>query len=109
MANEPLTVVTARDSATDARLKKTIMVLMAPWKIVAVRAARVYLQSLVGLLTTFLSGAAHAAGVSTTAGDFYGMFLTCASLAVAPAVMSALTNTVELLNKWDETSPQLRA
>jgi hypothetical protein len=109
VADEPLTVVTARAGNTDAKIASTIIVLMQPWKIVAVRAARVYVQSLAGLLTTFLSGAAHAAGITTTASDFYGMFVTCAGMAVAPAVMSALWNTVELLNKWDETSPQLRA
>ncbi len=109
MADEPLTVVTARAGTTDAQLGKTIMVLMAPWKIVLVRACRVYLQSLVGLMTTFLSGAAHAAGVQMSATDFWGTLVTCAGLAIAPAGMSALTNILELFNRWDETAPQLRA
>lgn len=110
MADEPLkTVVVDRAENTAKMTAHTVLVALSPLRIVLTRAARVYVQSLVGFLTAVLTGAAGAAGVTVTAGDFWHQLVVCASLAVAPAVMSLLMNVAELLGKIDETSPQLRA
>jgi hypothetical protein len=103
------TVVTDRPENSQKAVAHTIMVALSPARIVLTRAARVYIQSLVGFLTAVLTGAAGAAGVQIPAGDFAHQLLTCASLAVAPTVMSVLMNVAELLAKLDETNPQLRA
>lgn len=77
-----------------------------PWyRIVATRAARVYMQSLVGFLTA--ASTAVAAGVLPV--EFAISVQNAALLAVGPAVMSVLQNTAELLVRLDESHPQLRA
>jgi hypothetical protein len=110
MAEATSTIVTARaDMATDHQLSKVAVVLMAPVKIVFVRALRVYLQTLIGLLGAFGLGAASEVGVTMTAGTFAHTLLACASLALAPAIMSVLQNTVELLAQVDARLPKVRA
>jgi hypothetical protein len=109
MAEELKTVVTDRAANTAKMSARTILVALSPLRIVLTRAARVYVQSLVGFLTAVMTGAAGAAGVQVPAGDFWTLLLSCASLAVAPAAMSLLMNIAELLGKWDETRPELRA
>lgn len=107
---ETSTVVTERvGMVTDRQVDSVAIVLMTPVKIVVVRALRVYLQTLVGLLTALGSGVAASVGVTLTAGDFWHLLAACSSIAVAPAVISAITNTVELLAKWDASHPELRA
>jgi len=83
-----------------------IVVQPMPWyRIVAVRAGRVYVQSLISFLT--LSPAAVAAGVLPSAFGF--SLQNAALLAIGPAVLSILQNTAELLARLDESHPQLRA
>lgn len=107
---ETSTVVTERvGMVTDRQVDSVAIVLMTPVKIVVVRALRVYLQTLVGLLTALGSGVAASVGVTLTAGDFWHLLAACSSIAVAPAVISAITNTVELLARWDASHPELRA
>jgi hypothetical protein len=108
---ETLTVVTKRtDMATQPQLDSVTVIGMPPWKIVLVRSVRVYLMTLLGLLgaagigvTTYTAVTLHTAiTMMQTAG-------TCALVAIGPALVSAGWNAVELLAKWDTTSPQLRA
>jgi hypothetical protein len=104
------TVVTERtDMVTVHQTSQVVVVLMTPVMIVLVRALRVYVQTLTGLLGVLGSGVAATVGVSMTAGGFFHILLASASIAVAPAVMSILLNTGELLTKWDASHPMLRA
>jgi hypothetical protein len=108
--DETKTVVTERtDMTTDKQANSVTVVLMTPLKIIAVRATRVYLQTLVGLLGAFGSGAAAMVGVNITAGDFFHTVVVCAGLSVMPAAMSVLQNTLELFKKLDASYPELRA
>jgi hypothetical protein len=111
MPDEVTTVMTARDGAEQKGAPgfPVKIVWMTPVRIVLVRAARVYLQTLVGLLGTIGTGITAGLGVTLTAGDFWHTLVACASIAVAPAVMSILLNTAELLAKLDESNPGLRA
>jgi hypothetical protein len=107
---EVKTVVTQRtDMVTDTQVNNVAIILMKPIEIVLVRALRVYLQTLIGLLGALGTGAAATVGVTLTVGDFWHLLVASASIAIAPAFMSILLNTVELLAKWDASNPQLRA
>ncbi len=75
------------------------------WQIVGVRAARVYLQSLVSFLT--VTPVAIAAGVLPQ--EFAMSVYQAALMAVAPAGLSFLQNALELLVRLDESLPKLRA
>jgi hypothetical protein len=110
MADETKTVVTERaEMVTVKQASNVAVILMTPLRIVATRAARVYLQTLVGLLSAFGLGAAADVGVTMAPGTFWHTFAACAGLSLAPTVMSILQNTLELLAKADATMPQLRA
>ena len=74
---------------------------------VGIRAARTYLQALVGFLVAGGTGAAQAVGVPMPVGDFWALALTSGSLAVAPAAIALLQNAVEILGEFD--SPRTRA
>jgi hypothetical protein len=108
MADEIKTVVTAREEvSTKAELKAVEIVALPWWQIVGVRAARVYLQGLIGFLTSNATGATTAV-TGIPVGDFGNQIVIAASLAVAPAVLSLMMNVVELLAKLDQRAPQLR-
>jgi hypothetical protein len=110
MAEVTSTIVTARaDMETDHQLSKVVVVLMTPLRIIATRALRVYLQTLIGLLSAFGLGVAADVGVTMAPGTFWTTLVACMGLSIAPAVMSILQNTLELLAKADATMPQLRA
>lgn len=81
-----------------------LLVYMTPLAVILVRTARVYLQSLLGLLP------AGAIGNSTGAiGPGLGHTLTIVAVAaLGPALMCALQNTIELLTELDKKLPQLR-
>ena len=111
MAEEPevKTVVTKREDMTTKKELNEVQVVAMPWyQIVGVRALRVYLQGLVGFLTANLTGATTAV-TGVAVGDFGHQLTIAASLAVAPAVLSLLTNGIELLAKLDQSHPTLRA
>jgi len=76
---------------------------MSPLAIILVRAARVYLQTAVGLVTT---GAIAKDLVPAAAA--LGSWKVAASLAVGPALVCAAQNALELLARLDEKLPQLR-
>jgi hypothetical protein len=110
MAEDTTTVVTERSGmVTEHQMSQVLIVLMTPVKIVLVRAFRVYLQTLVGLIGALGTGVAATVGVTMTAGGFFHLLLACSGIAVAPAVMSILMNSTELLTKWDASHPELRA
>lgn len=111
---EPIqTIVTERADGIEQTTKAVtpadqpnVIVQPMPWyRIVLVRAARVYVQSLIGGLT--VTPAAVAAGVLPA--EFAFSLQNAALLAVGPAVMSVLQNAAELLARLDESHPQLRA
>lgn len=82
---------------------------------IAIRTIRTYLQSLVGFLVAGGTGAVEALGdmvgvdVHLPARDFMDLFLVSASMSLAPAVISLLQNTVELLSELEKDKPELRA
>jgi hypothetical protein len=94
--------VTARtpEGSPDVRVIPMTMV-----KQTFVRALRTYVMSLSGLLL--------AGGIGADQGvlpDRFGSLLwACAGMALAPTVMSVLTNMAELLARIDESFPQMRA
>lgn len=83
------------------------VVVVSRWRQVLIRTVRTYLQGFVGFLVAGQTGAADAVGVYLPAGDFLALCISSASLALAPAVISVLQNTIELLSELD--SPQTRA
>jgi hypothetical protein len=78
---------------------------IAPFKLVLVRVVRTYLQTLLGLLTAGMAGGAT--GLLPFV-DFQDLLVKSASLAIAPAVVSAIQNVLEVMAKWDESKPELR-
>lgn len=114
MAEEMKTLVRATEDAphtigtAGAGTESAVTVQTMPWyKMIAIRASRVYLQSLVGFLLAGSTGLAEAAGVPL--GQFGNLLGTAATMAVAPAVLSLLMNAIEFLTKLDMTNPGLRA
>jgi hypothetical protein len=105
------TVVTERkDMVTEHQMSKVLVVTMTPVKIVMVRAARVYLMSLSGLMTAAGIGVTAEVGVTMHAAvTMLQAFGACVALAFFPALASAVWNAVELFNKWDASHPELRA
>lgn len=79
-----------------------ILRVISPFVIVLVRAARVYLQTLVGLLT--VGGVAPDAIPYST---FIELLTTSALLSIAPAAIAVIQNLIELLTRFDQTSPTL--
>ena len=91
----------------DTILKVTKVETMPAWKIILVRASRVYFQSLLGFLVTFGIGLESTVGVEIDV--FSSKLITAASLAVAPTVVSLIMNLVEILTNLDITHPGMRA
>jgi hypothetical protein len=83
-------LATTADGAPDVHLKA-----VSPWKIVAIRSARVFFQTLSGSI-----------GVSTFSSilSLKGAVV----VAAATAAVTALQNTAELLAKLDQTMPEFR-
>ena len=115
MTSDPVALVVSRGTGdgrvrdettaqTPANQPNVLLKTITPVGVILVRTARAYLQTLLGLL---------AAGVATDtllpAHDFQTLFMTCASLSVGAAVVSAIQNAVELLARLDQSLPTLRA
>ena len=108
MATEPDKVVmTAREGEPPPTRPEVII--LKWWQQALIRGSRVYLQSLVGFLLAAGTGAAAAVGVNLPVGDFGKLLLSAGSMAVAPAVISLLQNSIEILSKLDSSNPQVRA
>src|SRR6476659_8472902 len=75
------------------------------WQQALIRCSRVYLQSLVGFIIAAGTGAAAAVGVNLPVGDFGKLLLSAGSMAVAPAVISLIQNSIEILSKLDSSNP----
>lgn len=97
------TVITDRPGESEGRLTP---VLMTPLAIVAVRVARTWLQSVLGLIPVALM---TSTSDPTPADLFLRALLTAASWAVGPAVICLLQNSVELLAAIDVKTPWMRA
>lgn len=109
MPDEIKTVVTEREKLTTQKQLDEVEIISMPWyRIVLVRAGRVYVQGLIGFLTANTSGATEAV-TGIPMGDFKDKLIIALSLAIAPAVLSLLQNTGELLAKLDQSHPKLRA
>jgi hypothetical protein len=94
--------------ATTSGEEPNVQVKTLPWyAMILIRAGRVYLQSFLGFLTAGGLGVAEAAGVPL--GQFGNVAVTALQLAVAPATISLLWNTMEILTKLDTSHPQMRA
>lgn len=108
--SEPSVIVTKRSddpSKPDSILIQT----MSPFAQVLVRAARTYLQALVGFLLLALAGRStlEAVGVVVAPGDFVSALTTAAGLALAPTVIAFAQNLIEILGRLDEKFPKTRA
>lgn len=96
MGTGPGTIVTASGHPN------IIVKVVQPIVIVLVRASRVFLQTLLGLLTAGL-----VTPKALPAQDFVHLLVLCASLSLAPAVVCILQNLVELLTRLDQSYPTL--
>ena len=93
-------VVTDRPGTIE---RPVIPVFLQPVQIILIRAARTYLQSLLGMLTAMV-------GTQLIPySSFADLFLKAAGLAVAPMAFSLLQNILELLAQLDKTNPAMRA
>lgn len=96
------TLGTAAIGTTDA----TTVIQMPIWQMVAVRVVRNYLQVVLGLLAADGVGAVELAHAGN---DFWIHLLAAAKIALAPAVIALLHNSVEFLTKLDVNNPEWRA
>jgi hypothetical protein len=87
---------------TPAGMPNVRVKVIEPIVIIAVRAGRVYLQTLLGLLTAGL-----AKPTLLGAADFIHLFGMCASLSLAPAVVCVVQNVIELMAKFDQSHPTI--
>lgn len=83
-----------------------IITVVTPIAAVLIRAAKAYLQTLVGLMT--------AAGFGVTIltphpGDFFATLRLCAGLSIAAGGMSLLTNVLLLLTTLGDKIPSLKS
>jgi len=81
-----------------------VIKVIQPVMIILVRAVRVFLQTLSGLVT-----AGMVAPKALPAADFLHLLTLCASLSLAPAAMCVVQNTIELLTQIDQKYPTLSA
>ncbi len=92
----PGTIVTASGQPN------IVIKVVQPLGLVLVRAARVFLQTLLGLLTAGL-----VTPKALPASDFMHLLILCASLSLAPAVVCIVQNAIELLGRLDQAYPTL--
>ena len=109
MADDTDNKVVMTERAGESRPDNPQVLLLTWWQQALIRGSRVYLQSLVGFLLAAGTGAAAAVGGNLPVGDFGKLLLSAGSMAVAPAVISLIQNSIEMLTKLDSSSPQLRA
>ena len=113
MPDTPSTIVTVSSLSAGTGLQGTgdgkvtvsssvIIQVVKPLVIISVRALRVFLQTLLGLL-----GADQVNPQLLNASDFTHVLIKCASGAVAAAVICVIHNAIELLGKVDQSHPTL--
>lgn len=93
------------DVAADAPYEVVTFEPMHPVALVAVRCTRVYVQTLLGLLSA--GGLGMVPG--WTPGELAVNVTQAATLSLAPVVFTFLQNTLELLTRLDERAPRWRA
>jgi hypothetical protein len=114
-AEKVLITERATAPADDSVLKTPVgsadvqVITMTWYSQVGIRFLRTYLQSLLGFILAVGSGAAGGVGIHIPVGDFGDLLLKSAGLAVAPAVVSLLQNSIEILSRLDVTKPEVRA
>ena len=99
VAPEMLNRITAK---TPDHLPNVEVRVIQPLMVILIRTARVYVQTLLGLVT-----AGMAAPKAIPAADFYHLVTLCAGLSVAPAGLCLFQNALELLGKLDQKYPTL--
>ncbi len=93
----PDTVITTPDHQPNVIIK-----VVTPLWVIFIRSFRVFLQTLLGLLT-----AAMVAPKALPAEDFMHLLTLCASLSVASAGVCIIQNGIELLGQLDQKFPTL--
>lgn len=83
----------------------TTVITMPAWQMVAVRVARMYVQTVLGVLTADGIGMIHLAGP----GDLWGHLSNALFIGLAPSTIALLQNVLEFLTKVDVKYPQFRA
>jgi hypothetical protein len=76
---------------------------VAAWKIITVRAVKAGIDSLLGALT------GSTAGAMMQWGEFADLFTIGLSISAGTVVFSALRNTAEYLQQWDQKHPTFTA
>lgn len=89
----------AQTPGTQANL---IIKVVTPFAQILVRASRVFLQSVLGLLA-----AGTAVSKLLPAADFLHLLLLSASLSISITVICVIQNVIELLTKFDQSNPTL--
>lgn len=102
-AESPNTVT----ASTPASWSNVTIKALSPVRVILTRVARVYVQSLSGMLAVVMTGIASDALITPV--DFIGKLKLAAGFALAPAIMALLQNLTEVLTKLDQTRPELRA
>lgn len=93
-------------ATTPDHLPDIIVKVVSPLVAILVRTARTYVNTIVGLIAVGVTGSAPQA---LPPSDFKVLLAHAAGLAIAPAVVSALTNFGILLAKLDQKFPTLQA
>jgi hypothetical protein len=76
---------------------------LEPWKMIAIRAARTYLQSIV-VFTPLLAYGVGPVDPNT----FIDALKLAAGFSLAPTVGSIVNNTLDVLAGWDTSKPEIR-
>lgn len=104
----PTAIVVARNNVS----KYVATTTMPWWRVLLVRVARTYVQSLLGLTATILVAPQTPISVGApyyVLAPVVGAFVLALQWALAPAVVALLHNVYELLTKLDQTAPEWRA
>jgi hypothetical protein len=107
MADPQTAVVVSGAAERGQWLEPALFVhVVTPLVAILVRAAKTYLQTLLGLLSAAGLGMASS---TLPAGDFIHTMKVCAGLSIASGVMSLLTNITLLLTALGDRFPTLRS
>lgn len=79
--------------------------IVTPLTNILVRAARTFLQTMLGLMMASMTGAAS---TILPPGDFGHLAYVCAGLSIASTGICVIQNIIELLARLDQSSPTLR-
>jgi hypothetical protein len=85
--------------------RNVVLTYITPFVVIAIRAGKTYVQTLIGLMTASVTGAATNV---LPVGDFMHTLYVCAGLSVGAAVMSMLTNLAVFLTELGDKFPSLK-